>query len=69
MAERQVRTVDVINFYNKLKKHCTKINGNCRECCFLNLCYPAKCEMTEDILREAIRLLEACADNAEGISS
>lgn len=50
-------------FHQKLKQHCDRIKGTCRQCCYIDYCYSQKRDIYEDFLAEVISRLSDQSDN------
>ena len=55
-------------FHEKLKQHCNRIEGNCRQCCYIDYCYSQKRDIHKDFLEEIISHLSNQSDNDKDIS-
>ena len=67
MLERR-ESVKITEFHEKLKQHCAKINGDCRQCCLLDYCYSQKQDVNSEFVEKIIDFLLNCEDNDKDIS-
>lgn len=55
--------MNIQEFHKKLKQHCDKLNGECRQCCFVDYCYSQKRDVYGKFLTQVVSRASNLSDS------